>query len=83
MFILTLLVVSLHIAHKCLVWASSIALYNDTACSNVIDNLAAPNGYPDGQCTHFTDLKGGDTYNGIKFLTLDAGCASMSPDTLL
>lgn len=82
MFLLSLLATGLYFADRCHVRASSVALYNDTACTNVIENLAASNGYPDGQCTHFTDLEGGDTYKGLKFTTLDDGCASMSFESL-
>lgn len=58
--------------------ASSLALYSDANCTNadVLENVAALNGYPDGQCTHISDLNDGDSYGGLMFLTLDAGCAS-------
>lgn len=81
MFVLSLLVLCLSLASRWRVEATSLALYNDTGCSasSVLENVAALNGYPDGQCTHLTDLNEGDTYNGFKFLTLDDGCASTSP----
>lgn len=59
--------------------ASSLALYSDSNCtrSNVLENVAALDGYPDGECTHISDLNGGsDSYSSLMFLTLDAGCAS-------
>lgn len=82
MFVLPLLVLCLSLAGRWRVEATSLALYNDTACSasGVIENVAALDGYPDGQCTHLTDLQGGDTFQGFKFLTLDDGCASTSPE---
>lgn len=81
MFARSLLAVCLAVAGRWRVEATSLAFYNDTSCSasGVTENIAAENGYPDGQCTHLSDLKGGDTYSGFKFLTLDDGCASTFP----
>lgn len=78
MFTLSLLVLCFCLAVPRGVAATSLALYSDSSCTTVTNNLAALDGYPDGQCTGIADLSGGDTYNSLKFLTLDAGCASTS-----
>lgn len=76
MFTFSLFVLYLSLAVPRRVAATSLALYNDSSCTTVTENLAALNGYPDGQCTGIANLDGGDTYNSLQFLTLDAGCAS-------
>ncbi|CAN8106577.1 unnamed protein product [Discula destructiva] len=70
--------------------ASSLATYNDSTCepANLVQNIAAANGYPSGSCTSLssstTDSNAPTVdYLSFQFLTVDSGCGITiyQPDT--
>ncbi|KAF1993551.1 hypothetical protein P154DRAFT_540316 [Amniculicola lignicola CBS 123094] len=50
---------------------SNIATFKDESCSQSIDNLSGPNGYPNGTCTRLSL----GTLKSFQVVNLDKGCA--------
>lgn len=53
--------------------STGIHIFTDTECTQSLNNITGPNGYPDGKCTNFSEWAP-SKFLSFQVVDLDPGC---------